>query len=80
MTDAAACLAEASRLHTHCVYCGRRLIDVAEPGLYDTKTGSRETVIWRQCPRFPRWSIQSIWRGTHESFARDNPLMGRGWR
>jgi hypothetical protein len=65
---------------THCRYCGRPLVDVVEPDvLCDPHTGDRPDVVWRQCPRYPRRFWQ-LYRGTHVSFQRDNPIHGRQWR
>lgn len=68
--------------HTHCTYCGRALVDVEENGMWDRKTGKRERVIWRQCPKFPRNGWQAIFSryGYHDSSRLDMPLLGRTWR
>jgi predicted Fe-S protein YdhL (DUF1289 family) len=73
-------LRQVGAAHSHCIYCGRELIEVTEPGLWDKKTGQRITEVWKQCPRFAR-SWRTLWLGgTHESFLRDNPIHGREWR
>lgn len=65
----------------YCVHCGRKLVDIMEPdSLYDTATGERPMVTWRQCPRYPRNGWQAFFRGPHESFRLDHPTMAREWR
>lgn len=67
--------------HTHCVYCGRELVDVVElDTLYDRKTGERAEIVWRQCPKWPRNGFMSMFSGVHESFQRDNTFHGREYR
>ena len=74
-------LAQVGRAHTHCRYCGRSLVDVTEPDtLHDERTGERRPIVWRQCPRYPRHGWQAFYRGSHESFQRDNPVLAREWR
>ena len=80
MTSLEEYLAEIGRAHTHCAYCGRELIEMTEPGLFDTKSGTQIMETWKQCPRFAR-SWRNLWLGgCHDSFLRDNPVCGREWR
>ena len=68
-------------VHLYCVYCGRRLVEVVEPdSLADPATGKRPPIVWRQCPRYPRNGLISMFRGTHESFQRDAPWRAREYR
>jgi hypothetical protein len=61
--------------HTHCVYCGREMVDSEEPSwAFDTRTGERLTERWRTCPRFARNGFISLFRGCHERVCLDWPF------
>ncbi len=72
---------ESGRRHTHCVYCGREMVDVVEPDqLCDRETGERKPIVWRQCPKWPRNSFFAMFGGVHEKFQRDNPTFSVEYR
>lgn len=52
----------------YCKRCGRPMIYREHPGLYNSRTGTRETVRQLMCPRFTR-SWRNLWFGGTAHYA-----------